>query len=245
MKNFCKTFLMMIIMICVFGYIGVANAATDKLSSVEDSNTITAASNLLTGKDLSTADKSTITTLEGKYTLYYKYAKISSDVYDKYKSGDSSASTTIAGLIKDPADADELENDWNKVSGTQILYNDPDFVYDAENPTGYVIALMALSSDNKIYTYKNVYQLTSATTFATYASIAKGAEVKDEEVQKEETVEKTDEEEDVDTEEEPEAEEAVEKSTENPETGISDVAIYLVPLAITLGSALYLRRRNA
>ena len=36
-----------------------------------------------------------------------------------------------------------------------------------------------------------------------------------------------------------------EKSEENPETGISDYAIYMVPLSLVLGTTLYLKRRNA
>ena len=245
MKKLGKTFLTMITLVCMFSYMGVVKAETSKLSSVENGS-IAAVSNLLTGKELSNSDKDTITALEGKYKLYFQYKSIDADTYNKYKSGDSSAGTTIANLISDPQSVEELssaDGPWNAVEGTQISYSDLE--YDAQNPTGYVVALMA-TKDSNIYTYKNVYQATSATTLATYASVAKTTEVTDETVEKNEA---TEEEADVggeeeDTEESTDSEE-VEKSETNPKTGISDVAIYLAPAAIILGSTLYLRRRNA
>ena len=246
MRKLGKSFLMIVMLLCMFSYMGVVKADTAKLSSVEK-NSISAVSNLLTGKQLSTADKEKIDALSSKYNLYYQYQIIDSDVYSKYKSGDDAAGVTIANLITDPDSEDDMknaENGWSQVVDGKVTYSDLE--YDAQNPKGYVVALMSvLKSDaNKIYTYKSVYQATSATTLATYESVSKAEDIQDQEVTKEQTVEEPEESDDSDSVDETDSEE-VEKSEENPETGISDYAIYMVPLSLVLGTTLYLKRRNA
>lgn len=244
MRKLSKTFMMMIMLLCMFSYMGVVSAQASKLADVEK-NSISAVSNLLTGKELSSADKAKITALKDKYSLYYQYQVIDADTYSKYKAGDDSAEDAIVKMISDPASKEDLtsENGWSAIEGEQISYSDLE--YDVENPTGYIVIVMAAANDGTIYSYKNVYQATSATTLATYSSVAKSAEINDD-VEKEDTIEKEDTTtEEADTEDDVEDTEEVEKSEKNPETGISDFAIYLVPLALIAGSTLYLKRRNA
>lgn len=242
MKKFGKSFLMIVVLLCMFSYMGVVNA--ESLQSKEAAS-MNAVYNLLTGKALSDADKETITKLKLTYpNLYYNKVEIPSDVYTKYKNQDSTASKTISDLIEIPS-SDQLteDNGWTSIPGTQVSYSN--LKYDSSNPTGYLVALAAVTSDNVVYGSKNVFQATSATTLATYSSIANTGDSGDEtEVEKQEAEEE--EEPEVDKEEaEEEDVDKEEQAESNPETGISDYAVYLVPLALVAGSALYLRRRVA
>lgn len=258
MRSLVKSLFMVLILVCIFGYVGTADAA-EPLSSKEDKTVMDAIYNLLSGKALSEDDKSTISTLQEKYKLYYQYKQIDSDTYNKYKtdSTDSQTVNTITDLIQTPgcdslssAVSESEEGKWAVIEGTQVSYSN--LKYDSSNPAGYLIMLIADAStdgsscsSSTLYYSKNVYQATSATTLATYKSIASVGDTGDEnEVEKQET----DEEEEEDVEKDTEAEEegdTEEKAETNPETGISDYAVYLVPLALVAGSALYLRRRVA
>ena len=258
MKSIGKSLFLILILVCIFGYVGTASAA-EQLSSKEDKTVMDAIYNLLSGKALSEDDKSTISTLQEKYKLYYQYKQIDSATYEKYKadSADSQTVKTIIDLIPTPgcdalsnAASESREGNWAVIEGTQVSYSN--LKYDSSNPAGYLIMLVADSStdgtacsSSTLYYSKNVYQATSATTLATYKSIASVGDTGDEnEVEKQETDEEEDVDKDTEATEE-ESEDAEEKAESNPETGISDYAIYLVPLALVAGSALYLRRRVA
>lgn len=245
MKKLGKSFLMILMLLCMFSYMGVVKAADAlKLKDVE-SDSITAVENLLTGEALSTDDLSKITALQQKYDLYYSYAKIDADLFSKYKSGDDSVSSTIAGKIPAPTKESEITGDtttWKVLSGTQISYSDPALEYNSENPVGYIVALEAVEktpssgTEKKVYDYRNIYQSASTTTLVRYNA----SDNNNEDTPKENPSEEEQPKEDSDQSEESDTEE---KAESNPETGISDMAIYLVPLSIGVGSVLLFKRR--
>lgn len=236
MKRIGKYFLMGVMLICMFSYMGVVNAATIKaLDTNKDSVKV-----LLTGKELSASDATNIESLLGTYSMFYKYEKIDDSVYNSYKSGDSSASSTINKLISDPQSSDELteDNGWTKISSTQVTYE------DLEAEAGYIVCLFAYSGSDTstLLYYKNVYQATTSSELALTSSIIASSEEGDEVVKKK-TVEKEPADEEETTDESEESSDLEEKSESNPETGISDVAMIIVPASLIAGTTLMIRRR--
>lgn len=247
MRSLSKSFVIIVMIMCMFSYMTGVSAATTKLSTVEK-DSIKAVIKLLGGSTLSEDNATSITSLLDKYTLYTKYEKIDDTLYSKYKSNtnDETVGKSIADLISDPnkkEDLDNAENGWRKIESAQVEYT------DLEKDSGYLVALMAVSKsdETKIYSYKTVYQATSDTTLSTYSDIANNnvdpdATVEDKSTNEDNSSNETT----TDDSEEPTdetVEEKEEKSDTNPETGISDYAIYLVPLSIIAGSTLMIRRR--
>lgn len=249
MRSLSKSFGIILIVICMFSYMMVASAATGKLKDVEK-NSISAVIQLLSGSSLAGDSATTITNLMDKYTLYTKYEKINDELYSKYKAdtSNSEVGNSIANLITDPAsksDLDNADNGWSLVESTQITYS------DLEKDKGYLIALMAVSKsdESKIYSYKTVYQATTSSTLSTYSDIANNNVGSDADVEKSAADKDVNKEETDDSEaEDKDDSDTVEKDTEekadtNPETGINDYAIYLVPLSIIAGSTLMIRKK--
>ena len=249
MRKLGKSLLMILMLLCMFSYMGVANALeASKLTTVE-SSAQTAIEDLLSGKTISgTSSETTIQTLLSKYTMAYKIEKIDSTVYDQYKANTSgNSASTIANLVNlsEYSDFNNLTTISEKAKKFALIDPaQPQVSHsDLELNAGYLVVLVAQStSDQKLYEYRGVYQATTATTLATYNSISKGTGTTDEvddgnTVDKDATVEK-DENVEKETEEE-------EKAESNPETGISDFAMYIVPFSLVAGSALMIKRRHA
>ena len=247
MRKLGKSLLLIVMLLCMFSYMGVANAiGKDAKFLTAEASAQSAIESLLSGQPLSETDKSVLIPLTEKYELYTKPQELTADEYAKFKQGQSAdMEQKLYGIIN-PIDETKFsqlsQSGWSAITNPpQVQYSD--LSYDAANPTGYLVVLVAKNkTDSKLYYYGAVYQATSATTLATYASVANGATNTDEvnkDVDKEETPA---EEADVDKDE---AVEKEEKAESNPKTGISDMAIYLVPLSLVAGSALMLKRRHA
>ena len=237
MRSLSKSFGILIIVMCMFGYITCVNAV-DKLSSVE-SDSVSAVVKLLGGSTLAGDDATKITNLMNKYSLYYTYKEIDDTLYSNYKNDTSNTQygDAIGNTITDPKSAAELNNEnsgWFKLESTEITYS------NLTKDKGYIVALMAVSKtdDTKMYRYKTVYQATTDSTLSPYSEVANNGAQSDEE----NTNENESNNEDENAEENENTEETEEKADTNPETGISDYAIYIVPLALIAGSTLMIRR---
>lgn len=232
-----KILTILAIFVIGLGIIPAVNAEETDLSSIAS---IT--------ESIGGSDKEIIQTdTANKYKFYYKYVKIDDNdfatyVTAKYTSENASetsedyttASTQVAeyegvfrGLIP-TATATDLES-WTLSSDGNISLND--LKYESGKHNGYVLAVAAVKDGDtsKVYITRLIKESTSATTLGdiTYTSDDRASYQEDS---------TTDTQDDTDT------NEAV-ATQSNPNTGISDYAIYLVPLCIILGSGILLRKR--
>lgn len=213
-----KVFNLLFVFMCCFGFIGVVNAEELWSSLSEDTAFI---NDLIIGTDVSSLD--TAKTFFEKYDVYYTAVKIEDDSvyqdYLKYKiNGESNNSeATINGLIPTVTSTGDLGT-WTKTAASKFIFD------NLEKGKGYVVGVAAvLKSDNtKIYVYRDVYEAVSTTT------LNRAYELHYSDFQ----VNTTNNEEEVNTE-------------KNPDTGISDIAIYLVPVCLVLGSVLMFKRNYA
>lgn len=175
------------------------------------------------------------------YKFYYKYVAIDEEDFSTYieakyimdNTSDSSddyvtAQSQVAeyedefkGLISE-ASASDLES-WTLSSDGEI--NLSDLSYESGKHNGYVLAVAAVKDGdtNNIYIDRLILESTSSTTLGqiTYNDLDQttyGANI--EATMTDDTV----------------------NTNDNPNTGISDYAIYLVPICIILGSAILLKK---
>lgn len=193
------------------------------------------------------------TTSTGTYKYYFKYVKIDDNEFKSYlsskyvvdNSNDSTseyaaAATKVADFEKKFKELIPTVNSTSDTAGWTAVTNNEipltGLTYENGKHTGYVLAVMAIrDGSSDVYITRNIYESKSATTLgginftdqdkATYGSSTTTTTT---------TTTTTDTTQTVDT-----------VTEQNPETGLSDMAIYLVPASIVLGSALMFRRRYA
>ena len=187
--------------------------------------------------DVGGADKEIIQTdSSNTYKFYYKYVAINSEDFNAYVSAlykmenlsDSSDEfvaiqsqvtqyeNTFKGLIPEVKTTD-LES-WTLSSDGEI--NLKDLTYESGKHNGYVLAVAAVKDgdNNNVYINRLILESTSTTTLGQVSyteadQVTYGTTTNDQ----------------INTD-------------SNPNTGISDYAIYLVPICIILGSAILLKK---
>lgn len=192
--------------------------------------------------DIGGSDKEIIQTdSSNTYKFYYKYVTINEKDFSTYigakyimdNTSDSSddyvtAQSQVAeyegvfkGLIPE-VNASDLES-WTLSSDGEINLND--LTYESGKHNGYVLAVAAVKDGDtsNVYIDRLILESTSATTLGqiTYTDTDQatyGANVTD--TTTDDTI----------------------NTSDNPNTGISDYAIYLVPICIILGSAILLKK---
>lgn len=222
------------LLVVVFGFcfISAVNAAESDLSTVASLTSV-----------IGGTDEEIIQTSDGTYKYYYKIQAIDDSDFATYISskyifdnGDDStdeyveAQSRVAeyeevfyGLVPTLNTTADL-NGWTESTDKQI--NPTSLNYEAGKHHGYVLAVAAVK-DQTIYVSRLILESTSATTL--------------EEIiynESDETLYAT-------TSTQTVTEKKDTKTTSNPETGIDDYTIYLVPISIVLGSAILLRRNYA
>ena len=225
-----KLFYIAIAVVCSVGFIGMVNA--EETWNSENNEFV---KSLITGSDL-TSDTAAKDFLS-KYDVYYRYQKIDDTVYNNYLT-DSFGNTNIgakdeiAGLVPTVNETTEITSDdsiWVQVPASKIKITIEDLAYNEASPTGYLVAVAAIDKKDstKVQIYRGVYEVSSTNTLVDINEIHYSGEFDT-------------------TDEDTYATESEDVATnKNPDTGLSDWAIYLVPLALISGSALMFRRRNA
>ena len=217
-----------IMVIGVFGFIGLVNAEESWSSIGEDVGFIT---DLIEGEDLSSNEE--LTNFLSKYDVYYKYYKIDDTLYQNYLSdlfegtnlgAEDSIMSSYIPTVEDSGDL----GSWLKVSGSNLAF--ANLEYDETKDTGYIVGIAAVDKEDnsKIYVYRGVFEVSSSSTlvdsYTTHATeYQEGTTNTTTTTTTEETV----------------------ATESNPNTGISDYAYILVPLALVGGSVLMLKRRYA
>lgn len=215
-----------------FCFMGVVNAAEASLSSIA---TITSV--------IGGPDEEIVQTASGTYKYYYKVVALddsdfatyisakyivdngndASDEYAEAQSRVTEYETTFNQNIAASTTADL--STWTQSTDKQI--NLTDIKYEEGKHHGYVLGVAAVKDgDSNIYMSRSVLESKSATTLGLieYNDADKAAyEASTQEVTT-----------NADT-----------QTETNPNTGIEDYAIYLVPISIVLGSGLILRRNFA
>lgn len=218
-----KIFNLLLVTICCFGFISVVKAEEAWNSITSD---VTFISDLIEGKDLTS--NSAATEFFTKYDVYYKYEKIDDTLYANYVSDISKGTSTgaqasVSALVPSVSSVDELGS-WVKATSPIFTYSDIN--YDSTKKTGYVVAIAAVDkADNtKIYVNRVVYEVTATN------KIESSYEINCEDDTTTPATPSTP----TDT-----------ATKENPNTGISDYAIYLVPIALIGGTVLMMRKNYA
>ena len=229
-----KVFYLFLMLICGFGFIGVANA-----ESAWPSEDVSTVNSLLAGADLT--GKTSLTELLAKYDVYYSYVHVTDSLLDQMLDSGTYTdeyASQMEALIPTYADGDayttqtDIAKNQITASNGKLTYTGLTYSQDSNN--AYTVAIFGIPKDDttKIYAARDVYQVTSSTTvnytnfFDEYLSSP------------------------VDNDEENnpnysgDVEEDVATET-NPNTGIEDYFMYLVPLALVGGSVLMFRRRYA
>lgn len=212
-----KIFSLLIVGICFFGFIGVVNAE-EQFSNLQEDTTFF--NSLIVGTDVTQND--TVQAFFEKYDVWYTSAKIEDDsLYQDYLeytlNGESNDSeATINALIPTVNSTSDLGS-WTKTEAQTFAFE------NLEQGKGYVVGVaVALKSDNStIYVYRDVYEASSTTTLSRSYEL----HYNDFQSTTNETTEVT--------------------TSENPDTGISDIAIYLVPICLVSGTLLMFRRNYA
>ena len=215
-----KLFNLLLVIFCCFGFVSIVNAEEAWSSIPGDVNFI---NDLIEGKDLTS--NSAATDFFSKYDVYYKYEKIDDTLYGNYISDISQGTTTgaansVDALVPSVSSVSELGT-WIKATSPKLSYSD--IAYDSTKKTGYVIAIAAVDkSDNtKIYVNREVYEVTSTNEIKSSYEVNYDNDTSIQETEEQSVAE------------------------ENPNTGISDYAIYLVPIALICGTALMMRKNYA
>lgn len=234
-----KLFLILFMVVFGFSFIGVVNAEETDLSKVAIVNSVIGG----TEKEINQTDTS------NTYKYYYKMVEIdqndfstyvnakytmenTNDSTDQYATAAAKVSeyeTAFYGLIPTVNNASELSS-WTQISNNKITLSN--LKYEQGKHNGYVFAVVAVKDgDSNIYINRNILESTSATTLGTITLSSNDASVtntQDTVVSNNEVVENQD-----------------TNTASNPETGLSDYAIYLVPIALVVGSTILLRRNYA
>ena len=223
-----KVLCLLIVMVGVFGFIGFVNAEEDWTSIGSEVGFI---GDLIEGEDLS--DNQELTDFLATYDVYYRYVKIEDSLYqnylsDTFKGTSLGAEDSIMAYIPTVNSTDDLSS-WIKVSDGNLAF--ADLEYDETQDTGYIVGVAAVNKEDtsKIYVYRGIFEVSSSSTLvdaynAHYAEYENGTTTT--------TTTTTTTGETVATE-------------SNPNTGISDYAYILVPIALVGGSILMFKKRYA
>lgn len=224
-----------IALIAIFSFcmMGMVNAAESDFSSVASITSV-----------IGGAEEEIIPIAEGTYKYYYKIQQIDDNDFSTYiksryiyDNGDESSDeymeaqarvdeyeTAFNALIPTLNSTSDL-NSWTESTDKHIKLTGLN--YEANKHHGYIIGVAAVK-DGKIYVTRLILESTSASTLEAIKYTSNDKTTYNNNTQQG-VVEK-----EKDT-----------KTESNPETGLEDYAIYLVPLSIVLGSGILLRRSNA
>lgn len=192
------------------------------------------------------SDEEIVQIADGTYKYYYKVQVIddsdfntyikskyivdnedeSTDDYVVAQSRVAEYEETFNGLIPTINSTSDLNN-WTESTDKQI--NLSNLNYTAGKHSGYILAVAAVK-DQSIYVTRVILESTSATTLGniTYNESDATTITTNTNSNTQTTTVETE-----------------TRTTSNPETGLDDYAIYLVPLSIVMGSVLLLRRNFA
>ena len=150
-----------------------------------------------------------------KYDVYYTYVKIDDTTFNTYLNDRNI--NNVSYYIPTVNEVTDLGS-WTKITDPNLSYTNLE--YDQNKKTGYLVAVAAIpkTDTSKIYVYREVCEVTGTTSLVTSSNISYET--------------------DTNVNEEPVVE-------ENPNTGISDYAIYLVPIALIGGTVLMMRKNYA
>ena len=223
-----KIICLFVTIIGVFGFLSPVNAEESWSSIGSGSDFV---GDWIIGEDLSSSQ--TLKDILEKYDIYYKYVKIEDSVYKNYLSdtlGDTNtgAKQTVMALVPTVSSTSDLSS-WVKVSDSNLAFADLD--YDSTKDTGYVVGIAAVNKEDtsKIYVYRGVYEVSSASTLVD-AYEKHYAEYQNNTSSSDNTTTTT-------------TTQTV-ATTSNPNTGISDYVYVLVPIALVGGFVLMFRRKH-
>lgn len=225
-----KVISFMIMVLAGFGFCTIVNAEETSLNSIASVTS-----------EIGGSDKEIIQTdSSNKYKFYYKYVSIDSDTFNsyvgvKYKLDDTDESSeeyvntesqlkeyenVFKSLIPEVT-ASDLES-WTLASDNEITLSD--LIYESDKHNGYVLAIAAVKDGDtsKVYIDRLILESTSSTTLGQISYTPSDEQA-------------------YDSNEDETSSDAVSTSN-NPNTGISDYAIYIVPVCIILGSVILLRK---
>lgn len=223
--------LLLIAIIFSFCLVGVVNAAESDLSSVAS----------LTST-IGSTDEEIIQISDDTYKYYYKIQAIddsdfstyisskyiyensdeNSDEYVNAQSRVAEYEDAFYALVPTLNTTADL-NSWTESTDKQI--NPTNITYEQGKHHGYVLAVAAVKNDS-IYATRMILESTSTTTLETITYNDNDKVTYNSNTQSVQ-------------------EEQSKQTTTNPETGLDDYAIYLVPLSIVLGSGILLKRNHA
>ena len=226
-----KVISFMIMVLAGFGFCTIVNAEETSLNSIASVTS-----------EIGGSDKEIIQTdSSNKYKFYYKYVAIDNDTFNsyvgvKYKLDDTDQSSeeyvntesqlkeyenVFKSLIPEVT-ASDLES-WTLASDNEITLSD--LIYESDKHNGYVLAIAAVKDGDtsKVYIDRLILESTSSTTLGQVSYTPSDEQAYDS------------------NEDEMLSDDAVSTSN-NPNTGISDYAIYIVPVCIILGSVILLRK---
>ena len=225
-----KVISFMIMVLAGFGFCTIVNAEETSLNSIASVTS-----------EIGGSDKEIIQTdSSNKYKFYYKYVSIDSDTFNsyvgvKYKLDNTDESSeeyvntesqlkeyenVFKSLIPEVT-ASDLES-WTLASDNEITLSD--LIYESDKHNGYVLAIAAVKDGDtsKVYIDRLILESTSSTTLGQVSYTPADEQA-------------------YDSNEDETSSDAVSTSN-NPNTGISDYAIYIVPVCIILGSVILLRK---
>lgn len=225
-----KVISFMIMVLAGFGFCTIVNAEETSLNSIASVTS-----------EIGGSDKEIIQTdSSNKYKFYYKYVSIDSDTFNsyvgvKYKLDNTDESSeeyvntesqlkeyenVFKSLIPEVT-ASDLES-WTLASDNEITLSD--LIYESDKHNGYVLAIAAVKDGDtsKVYIDRLILESTSSTTLGQVSYTPSDEQA-------------------YDSNEDETSSDAVSTSN-NPNTGISDYAIYIVPVCIILGSVILLRK---
>ena len=221
------------LLMVVFGFcfVGIVNAAESDLSTIASLTSI-----------IGDEEEEIIQIADGSYKYYYKIQAIddsdfntyvkskyifdngdeNSDAYVQAQSRVAEYEDTFAGLIPTLNTTADL-NGWTESTDKNIVPTG--LKYESGKHHGYVLAVAAVK-DQTIYATRLILESSSVSTLENIAYNAS-----DETTSNNSSSTAT--------------HNTNKKTTSNPETGIEDCAIYLVPVSIILGSGILLKRNYA
>lgn len=226
-----KVISFIIMVLTGFGFCTIVNAEETSLNSIASVTS-----------EIGGSDKEIIQTdSSNKYKFYYKYVTIDNDAFnsyvgDKYKLDNADESSkeyvniesqveeyenVFKSLIPEVT-ASDLES-WTLSSNNEITLSN--LIYESDKHNGYVLAIAAVKDGDtsKVYIDRLILESTSSTTLGQVSYTLSDEQAYDS------------------NEDEMVSNDAVSTSN-NPNTGISDYAIYIVPVCIILGSVILLRK---
>ena len=231
MKKILSIISIFVFSVCFIGTVKADEAALSDVATI---------SSTIGGQD----KEITQTDTNNKYKFYYKYVAISEKDFNDYiavrttlenSEDNSDAYTSSATKVA------EYESNFQKLIPTPSVkdvqgytlstdgnINLSNLSYEKGKHNGYVLAVAAVKDGDtsRVYISRLILESTSATTLGEIEIADEASTVTTN-----------------DTNADNNSQQEEVKTTKNPETGISDYAIYLVPVCLILGSTLLLKRR--